>query len=100
MLSHIGWEYLLVFQVFLQRDAACHDGCELDVVHRDGAGIASKVFFDDFLANPTNPSDKACDSCSVEDRFDELVVRHVVCGIYRVLRLVFVFSFIICVVGA
>ena len=36
---HIGWEYLLVLQVFLQRDAARHDGCELDVVHRAGAGI-------------------------------------------------------------
>ena len=96
---HIGWEYLLVLQVFLQRDAACHDGCELDVVHRAGAGIASKVFFDDFLANPANPSDKAGDGRGVEDRFDELVVRHVVCGIHRVLRFVLIFSFIVCVFG-
>ena len=97
---HIGREYLLVLQVFLQRDAASHNSCELDVVHQAGAGVASKVFFDDFLANPANPSDKASDGCSVEDRFDELVVRHVVCGIHRVLRFVLVLVFIVfgCVV--
>ena len=94
---HIGREYLLVLQVLLQRDAARHDGCKLDVVHRAGAGIASKVFFDDFLANPANRSDKASDGCSVEDRLHELVVRHVVCGIHRVLRFVLVLVFIICV---
>ena len=85
---YIGWEYFLVLQAFLQRDAARHDGCELNVVHSIGAGVASKVFFNDFLSNPANTSDKACDSCGVEDRFDELVVRHDVCGILRVLKLV------------
>ena len=73
---HIGWQYLLVFEVFLKGDAASHDGCELNVVHRAGAEVASKVFFDDFLSNPSNPSDKASDGCGVEERFDELVVRH------------------------
>ena len=92
---HIGWEYLLVLQILLQRDAASHNGCELDVVHQVGAGIASKVFFDDFLANPANPSDKAGDGCSIEDRLHELVVRHVVCGIHRGLR--FVLVFIVCI---
>ena len=94
---HIGWEYFLVLQVFLQRDAARHDGCELNVVHRAGAGVASKVFFDDFLSNPANTSDKACDSCGVEERFDELVVRHG--GVYiGVLRFVpaIVFVFVLC----
>ena len=76
--SHIGREYLLVLQILLQGNAARHDGCELDVVHRAGAGIASKVFFDDFLANPANPSDKAGDGRGVEDRLHELFVRHVV----------------------
>ena len=84
--SHIGWEYLLVFQVFLQRDAARHNGCELNVSHRAGAGVASKVFFDDFLSNSANTSDKACDGCGVEDRFDELVVRHGV-SIHRVFKI-------------
>ena len=74
--SHIVWKYFLVPQVFLQRDAASHDGCELDVVHQAGTRIASKVFFDDLFANPPNPSDKASDGCGVEERFDELVVRH------------------------
>ena len=86
MRSHIGWEYLLILQVFLQRDAARHDGCELNVVHRAGAGVASKVFFDDFLSNPANTSDKACDGCGVEDRFDELVDRHGV-SIHRVFKI-------------
>ena len=83
---HIGWQYFLVLQVFLQRDAASHDGCELYVVHRACTGVASKVFFDDFLSNPANTSDKACDSCGVEDRFDELVVRHGV-SIHRVFKI-------------
>ena len=83
---HIGREYFLVLQVLLQRDAARHDGCELNVVHRAGAGVFGQVFFDYLAANPANPSDKASDGCGVEDRFDELVVRHVVCGIHRVLR--------------
>ena len=84
MRSHIGWEYLLVLEILLQRDAASHDGCELDVVHYISTGVASKVFFDDFLANPANPRDKAGDGCGVEERLYELVVRHVVCGIHRV----------------
>ena len=32
--SHISWKYFLILQVFLQGDAASHDGCELDVVHQ------------------------------------------------------------------
>ena len=82
--SRIGCEYLLVLEILLQGDAARHDGCELDVVHSTGAGVASKVLFDDFLANPTNPSDKAGDGCSVEERLHELVVRH--CGVYLVFK--------------
>ena len=74
--SHIGWEYLLVFQILLQRDAASHNDCELDVNHQADAGVASKVFFDDFLANPPNTSNKASDGCSVDDRLHEFVVRH------------------------
>ena len=76
MHSHVGWEDFLVLQVFLQCDAAGHDGCELDVVHNICTGVFGQVFFDDFAANPSNPSDKASDGCGVEERFDELVVRH------------------------
>ena len=43
--SHIGREYLLVFQILFQGDAARHDGCELDVVHDIGAGVFGQVFF-------------------------------------------------------
>ena len=64
--SHIVWKYFLVLQVFFQGDAASHDGGELDVVHQAGTGVASKVFFDDFFANPSNPGDKASDGCGVE----------------------------------
>ena len=74
--SHIGWEYLLVLQILLQGDAARHDGCELDVVHRIGAGVFGQVFFDDLAPNPANPSDQPCDGCGVEKRLHELVVRH------------------------
>ena len=81
--SHVGWEDFLVLQVFFQGDAASHDGCELDVVHNICTGIFGQVFFDDFATNPANPSNKASDGCSVEERFDELVVRHGV-SIHRV----------------
>ena len=74
--SQVVWEDFLVLQVFLQRDAARHGGCELDVVHQAGTRVGSEVFFDGLFANPSNPSDKASDGCGVEERFDELVVRH------------------------
>ena len=76
MCSHIGREYLLVLLILLQGDAACHDGCELDVVHDIGAGVFGQVFLDDLAPNPTDPSDKASDGCGVEERLHELVVRH------------------------
>ena len=76
MRLHIGREYLLVLKILLKRDAARHDGCELDVVHGICAGVFGKVFFDDLAANPANPSDKAGDGCGVEERLHELVVRH------------------------
>ena len=78
---HIVWKYFLVFKILFQGNAASHDGCELNIVYQAGAGVASEVFFDDVFANPPNPSDKAGDGCGVEDRFDELVVRHV-CALY------------------
>ena len=83
---HIGWKYLLILQVFLQHDAACHDCCKLDVVHSIGTGVFGQVFFDYLAPNPANTSDKACDSCGVEDRFDKLVVRHGV-SIHRVFKI-------------
>ena len=80
MRLHIGREYHLVLEILLQGDAARHDGCELNVIHGIGAGVFSKVFFDDLASNPANPSDKASDGCGVEERLHELVVRHgVVC---------------------
>ena len=86
---HIVWKYFLVFKVFLQGNAASHDGCELDVVHNICTGVFGQVFFDYFAANPSNPSDKASDGCGVKERFDELVVRHGV-SILRVYFLRFV----------
>ena len=82
MRSQVVWKYFLVLQVFLQGDAASHGGCELDVVHQAGTRVASEVFFDDLSANSSNPSDKASDGCGVEERFDELVVRHVCAAWY------------------
>ena len=76
MRLHIGREYILVLEILLQGDAACNDGCELDVVHGTGAGVFGQVFFDDLATNPANPSDKASDGCGVDERLHELVVRH------------------------
>ena len=90
MRSHIGREYLLILEILLQGDAACHDGSELDVVHDIGAGVFGQVFFDDLASNPANPSDKAGDSCGVEERLYELVVRRG--GVYLGFR--FAFDFI------
>ena len=72
----LHWEYLLVLEILLQGNAARHDGCELDVVHKICAGVFGQVFFDDLASNPANTSDKASDGCGVEYRLHELVVRH------------------------
>ena len=76
MRLHIGWDYLLVLEILLQGNAARHDGCELDVVHKTCAGVFGQVFFDDFASKKANPSDKASDGCGVDYRLHELVVRH------------------------
>ena len=72
----LRWDYLLVLEILLQGNAARHDGCELDVVHKICAGVFGQVFFDDLASKKANPSDKASDGCGVEYRFHELVVRH------------------------
>ena len=71
-----GWDYLLVLEILLQGNAARHDGCELDVVHKICAGVFGQVFFDDLASKKANPSDKASDGRGVEYRLHELVVRH------------------------
>ena len=72
----LRWEYLLVLKVLLQGDAARHDGCELDVVHKICAGVFGQVFFDDLATKKANPSDKAGDGCGVHYRLHEFVVGH------------------------
>ena len=80
--SYVDWEDFLVLQVFLQRNAARHGGCELEVVHQAGTRVGSEVFFDGLFTNPSNPCDKGGDGCGVEDRLHELVVRHGACVQY------------------
>ena len=72
----LRWDYLLVLEILLQGNAARHDGCELDVVHKICAGVFGQVFFDDLASKKANPSDKASDGCGVDYRLHELVVRH------------------------
>ena len=72
----LHWDYLLVLEILLQGDAARHDGCELDEVHKICAGVFGQVFFDDLASKKANPSDKASDGCGVEYRLHELVVGH------------------------
>ena len=72
----LRWDYLLVLEILLQGDAARHDGCELDVVHKICAGVFGQVFFDDLASKKANPSDKASDGRGVDYRLHEFVVRH------------------------
>ena len=72
----LRWDYLLVLEILLQGDAARHDGCELDVVHKICAGVFGQVFFNDLASKKANPSDKASDGRGVEYRLHEFVVRH------------------------
>ena len=72
----LRWDYLLVLEILLQGDAARHDGCELDVVHKICAGVFGQVFFDNFASKKANPSDKASDGRGVHYRLHELVVGH------------------------
>ena len=72
----LRWDYLLVLEILLQGDAARHDGCELDEVHKICAGVFGQVFFDDLASQKANPSDKASDGRGVDYRLHELVVRH------------------------
>ena len=80
--SHVDWEDFLVLQVLLQRDAASHDGCEINVVYQADTRVGSEVFVDGLFANPSNPCDKAGDGCGVEDRLHELVIGHGACAVY------------------
>ena len=66
----------MVLEILFQGNAARHDGCELDVVHKICAGVFGQVFFDDLASNPANSSDKASDGRGVEYRLHQLVVRH------------------------
>ena len=72
----LRWDYLLVLEILLQGDAARHDGCELDVVHKICAGVFGQVFFDYLASKKANPSDKASDGRGVHYRLHEFVVRH------------------------
>ena len=71
----LRWDYLLVLEILLQGNAARHDGCELDEVHKICAGVFGQVF-DDLASKKANPSDKASDGRGVDYRLHELVVRH------------------------
>ena len=92
----LRWDYLLVLEILLQGNAARHDGCELDEVHKICAGVFGQVFFDDLASKKANPSDNASDGRGVDYRLHELVVRHgeVYLGFLRfVLGLFCIFGF-------
>ena len=72
----LRWDYLLVLEILLQGNAARHDGCELDEVHKICAGVFGQVFFDDLASKKANSSDKASDGRGVDYRLHEFVVRH------------------------
>ena len=63
-------------EVLFECDAARHDGSELCVVHRTAAVVGGKILFHHFLWDPANAGGEASESCSFDDRFHKLVVRH------------------------
>ena len=66
----------MVIKILFQRDAACHDGGEFDIVHDVAARVGGEVFFRDLFRNPANAGGNAGKSCCVKDCFHKLVVSH------------------------
>ena len=76
LISNVGGEDFLVLGVLFERDAARHDGGELCVIHRTAAWVAGKILFHHLFCDPADAGGEASESCSFDDRFHKLVVRH------------------------
>ena len=66
----------MVLEVLFKRDASLHDGGEFCVVHCTAAGAEGKILFQNLFCDPADAGGEASESCSFDDRFNKLVVRH------------------------
>ena len=76
LISNVGGEDFLVLEVLFKRDVSCHDGNEFCVVHCTAAGVGGKIPFQHLFCDPADAGGEASESCSFNDRFNKLVVRH------------------------
>ena len=66
----------MVLEVLFKRDASRHDGGEFCVVHCTAAGVGGKILFQNLFCDPADAGGEASESCSFDNRFNKLVVRH------------------------
>ena len=66
----------MVLEVLFKRDASRHDGGEFCVVHCTAAGVGGEILFQHLFCDPADAGGEASESCSFNDRFNKLVVRH------------------------
>ena len=66
----------MVLEVLFMCDASRHDGGEFCVVHCTAAGVGGKILFQHLFCDPADAGGEANESCSFNDRFNKLVVRH------------------------
>ena len=76
LISNVGGKEFLVLEVLFERVAARHDRSELYVVDRTAVGVGGKILFHHLFCDPADAGGKASESCSFDDRFNKLVVRH------------------------
>ena len=74
LISNVGGEDLLVLEVLFKRDASRHDGGEFCIVHCTAAGVGGKILFHHLFCDPADSGGEASESCSFNDRFNNLVV--------------------------
>ena len=71
---HAGGKDFLVLQVLFERNATCHDGGELHIVHSTAAGVRSKILFHNLFCDPADACGQTGYSSSINDGFNKLVV--------------------------
>ena len=76
LISNAGREDFLVPEVLFKRDARRDDGGEFCVVYCTNDGVGGKILFQHLFCDPADAGGEASESCSFNDRFNKLVVRH------------------------
>ena len=68
------WEGFFGLEVLFERNATCHDGGELHIVHSTAAGVRSKILFHNLFCDPADAGGQTGYSSSIYDCFNKLVV--------------------------